>query len=211
MRKKLKRIRWKNVTIAIVIIIAGTTLANKTISQPHREQIIDDIEEITANVINTVAQPLKPRDESKNNELELCSTSKVKTYMEYKMITSKSSDQYIYIQEHMKVNEKGLLVDKEGYIGIALGSYFGDIGTKYLITLSNGQTIKAVKIEAKADEHTNNGCEQRWDKSVIEFVIDTDIAKGYYGVETNGYIAHGNFNNIEEFKGNIQRMEVEYE
>ena len=77
--------------------------------------------------------------------------------------------------------ETGLLMDDEGFIGVALGSYFGPIGTKYYVTLSEGQTIPIVKIEAKADQHVSNGCEHLEDHSVIEMVIDADIAGEYYG------------------------------
>ena len=44
------------------------------------------------------------------NEIEPCSTNSAKTYMDYRMITSKTSDQYRYIQEHMTVRD-GYLVD----------------------------------------------------------------------------------------------------
>ena len=76
------------------------------------------------------------------------------------------------------------------------------------MTLDTGIELNIVKVEAKDDKHTNNGCYQKWDKSVIEFVIDITTAEKYYGAETNGYIAHGNFNNIDEYRGNIERMEV---
>lgn len=146
---------------------------------------------------------------SKTTELKVCSSSKSKTYMSYKAITNTGSTQYKFIKSNMTVNEKGLLVDKDGYIGIALGSYFGEIGRRYIITLDTGVILKVVKVEAKADNHTVNGCYQKWDKSVIEFVVDTKKAGEYYGVGSNGYIANGNFNNIPEFKGKIIKIEEE--
>ena len=124
----------------------------------------------------------------------VCSTSGVKTYMDYKKITSKSSNQYIYIKKYMSVNDEGFLVDEEGRIGIALGSYFGAIGSKYNFTLSTGVVLKAVKVEAKSDAHTVNGCYQKWDKSVIEFVVDTDVY-----VRGNGNYS-GTIESIEEVK-----------
>lgn len=133
-----------------------------------------------------------------------CANGKAKTYMSYKMITAKNSNQYKYIKEYMSVNEKGFLVDKDNRIGVAMGSYFGAIGSKYDIELENGNVLRVVKVEAKDDKHTNNGCEQKWDKSVIEFVIDTKVAKEYYGVASNGFINQGNYNNVDEFNGNIE-------
>lgn len=135
--------------------------------------------------------------------IEPCSTSSAKTYMDYRMITSTSSDQYRYIQEHMEISD-GFLYDKEGNIGVALGSWFGEIGSKWHFYLDTGIVLKTVKIEAKDDAHTFDGCQQRWDTSVIEFVIDSETIR--HEVADNVYIASGNFNNIEEFNGNILKL-----
>lgn len=138
----------------------------------------------------------------KSNEIEPCSTSSVKTYMDYRAITSKTSDQYIYIQDHMHIKD-GYLLDEDGYIGVALGSWFGEIGSKWVITLDTGIEMYVVKIEEKADEHTGSlNCEHLIDHSVIEFVIDTD----YFQVSDNGYIYAGNFNNNEWWNGNIESV-----
>ena len=139
--------------------------------------------------------------------IAICSPSSVKTYMDYKKITNKASIQYRYIQDNMVVRYDGHLIDEEDYIGVALGSYFGKIGTRYIITLSSGQQLKVIKVEAKDDKHTFKGCQQRWDKSVIEFVVDVDKAGKYYGIASNGYVNSGNFNNLDQFKGNIIKIE----
>ena len=131
-------------------------------------------------------------------EHEPCSTNSQKTYMDYRTITDKSSVQYNFIQENMEVR-KGYLMDSNGYIGVALGSWFGDIGQRLVFTLEDGKEIYVVKVEEKDDEHTINGCEHSIDGSVIEFVIDTKEFK----VGENGYIFNGNFDNVEWFKGKI--------
>lgn len=161
-------------------------------------QIIENATEI-----EILKSRIETIEELNLEEIEVCAKGTAKTYMSYKAITDTTSNQYRYIKKYMSVNDKGLLVDDEGYIGVALGSYFGEIGSKYIFTLSTGKIIKVVKIEAKADEHTNNGCEQKWDRSVIEFVVDTTKAGAYYGVASNGYILSGNFNNHNDFKGDI--------
>lgn len=141
-------------------------------------------------------------------DIEVCSSSSTKTYMSYKAITDTSSTQYRYIEENMSVDPvTGLLVDEEGFIGVALGSYFGDIGTRYYITLDTGIVLPVVKVEAKSDKHTNNGCAQSVDGSVIEFVIDVDIASSYFGISSNGYVLSGNFNNFDLFSGEIIAIE----
>ena len=119
------------------------------------------------------------------------------------MITDKSSNQYKYINESGRIEIKnGYLMENE-YIGVALGSYFGEIGSKYVFTLDTGKELKVVKVEEKADEPTINGCQHKWDSSVIEFVIDSS----YFKKSSNGYVFNGNFNNVEEFKGKIIKIE----
>ncbi len=136
--------------------------------------------------------------------IPVCSNSQTKTYMDYKMIMDKSSKQWQYINASGKIKiENGYLMEGE-YIGVALGSYFGDIGTKYIFTLDTGKQIKVVKIEKKADTHTKNGCQQKWDGSVIEFVIDSKA----FEKSANGYVYNGNFNNIEQFNGHIKKIEM---
>lgn len=141
--------------------------------------------------------------------IDVCSSSSSKTYMDYKAITNTSSKQYKFIKDFMYVDQtNGLLrynSDNE-FIGVALGSYFGGIGSMYRITLENENVLNVIKIDEKADNHTNYGCEQKWDKSVIEFVIDSQYAKPVFG-GSNGYVANGNFNNIEQFKGKIIKIE----
>lgn len=137
-------------------------------------------------------------------DIPVCSNSQTKTYMDYKMITDKSSKQWQYINASGKIKiENGYLMEGE-YIGVALGSYFGEIGTKYIFALDTGKQIKVVKIEEKADAHTKNGCQQKWDGSVIEFVIDSNAFKK----SANGYVYNGNFNNIDQFNGHIEKIEM---
>lgn len=139
-------------------------------------------------------------DSSKYEPIEVCSASSTKSYMDYSKITSPSSKQYKYTRELMTIND-GLLYSDDGYIGVALGSYFGDIGSKFIFKLSSGVELKLIKVEEKSDKHTNNGCDHQEDKSVIEFVVDSVTNKFYIG--DNGYIASGNYNNLDIFSGSI--------
>lgn len=136
-----------------------------------------------------------------SNEIEPCSTNSQKTYMDYRMITSQSSNQFNFIQNHMTIKD-GYLLDEQGYIGVALGSWFGEIGTRLVFTLEDGKEIYVVKIDEKDDKHTVNGCEHSIDGSVIEFVIDTT----YFPLSENGFIYNGNFDNVEWFNGEIKSL-----
>lgn len=133
-----------------------------------------------------------------STEIKPCSTSSVKSYMLRSSITSIESVQYKFIEENMEA-QNGFYVDKEGYLGVALGSWFGDIGTRWIFELSSGLKLYTVKIEHKSDKHTLNGCEHLEDKSVIEFVIDHETNP--YWIGSNGYILNGNFNRV--FDGTI--------
>lgn len=135
-----------------------------------------------------------------------CSTSSVKTYMDYTAITMVGSKQYQYIQNNMYISN-GLLYDDD-HIGVALGSWWGDIGSKWTIELDTGIILKVVKVDEKADAHTYNGCGHVSDSSVIEFVIDSQtIPQEWWGA--NGLVFNGNFNNSEIFNGNILRIAKE--
>jgi len=138
-------------------------------------------------------------------DIEVCSTSSSKTYMSHTLI-SRNSIQGKFIEANMTIKD-GFLYDKDGFMGVALGSSFGNIGDRFIFTLDSGVELKLIKIERKADKHTFNGCEQRWDKSVIEFVIDP--ATNLIPRASNGYIAQGNFNNLEQFRGRITRVRKE--
>lgn len=133
------------------------------------------------------------------NEL-LCN----KTYMDYRKITNRDSNQWKYIySDAISVDDKGFLVTEDGYIGVALGSYFGPVGSKYIFELDTGIELKVVKVECKSDKHTCKNNYKAGSNDVIEFVIDTKADYMRENVWGNGLIFQGNFNNCEDFRGNI--------
>ena len=147
------------------------------------------------------------KKEFKSVSIGACSTSSTKTYEDYRLITSVGSAQYQYIHNHCTVDEEtGFLIDEEGFMGVAMGYAFGAIGSRYYIELDTGITLPVVKVDAKAAEHAPNGCSAASDASVIEFVIDTDRAKAYFG-GANGLASSGNFNNYKYLKGSISDIE----
>lgn len=146
--------------------------------------------------------------EFKSTSIGACNTSSTKTYEDYRMITAPDSRQYWHIRNHMTVDEEtGFLYDEDGFIGVALGYLFGEIGTRYYIVLDTGIIIPVVKIDAKASVDASDGCSANLNASVIEFVIDSDRAADYFGAN-NGYASYGNFNNYEYLNGNIVDFEL---
>ena len=155
----------------------------------------------------TLARLKNYKKEFKSESIGACSSSSIKTYEDYRMITSVNSAQYQYIHNHCTVDPTtGLLIDEDGFIGVALAYSFGDIGSRYYFDLDTGIVIPVVKVDAKASVDATNGCAADINGSVLEFVIDTDIALEYFG-GTNGLASSGNFNNCEYLNGNIADVE----
>lgn len=125
--------------------------------------------------------------------------------MDYKCITNKSSPQYKLIYGgSIKVCSDGLLRDGE-YIGVALGSKFGNVGDKFVITLDTGKQFKVIMVELKDDNDTIDKCHHKSDGSLVEFVIDVNLTKQHYPMA----ITMGNFDYIEQFNGNVVKVERE--
>lgn len=119
--------------------------------------------------------------------------------MDYRMITDVTSQQYRMAQEATK--KDGLLYYR-GFICIALGSYYGGIGTVLRITLSTGEQFTAIKTEEKSDAHTLNGCYIPGNDNIIEFIIDSDTMPA-------SVLNAGDISALAGFEGeiiNIERM-----
>lgn len=117
--------------------------------------------------------------------------------MDFRTITDSNSKQYEIVQESAVKN--GLLY-YNGYLCVALGSYYGEIGTVYRITLDSGQQFTAVKAEEKSDRHTVNGCYVPGNENIIEFIIDS-------GSMPIAVLRSGDISSIPEFSGSIVKIE----
>ena len=97
-----------------------------------------------------------------------------KSYTDYKCL-ARNSEQW-KIQERAYTDECGLRKIGDDYL-VALGSYFGtELGSRYMITLSNGSVFTVVLCDWKDDAHTDsthkytvsNGC-------AVEFYVETSM------------------------------------
>ena len=141
-------------------------------------------------------------------EIEVCASSNGKTYEDYRMITDETSNQYNLIHNHLKVDSKtGFLYDRDGFLAVALGYQFGEVGSRYYFTLDTGTVLPLIKTDEKDPKDASDGCAVDINGTVIEFVIDSDRALHYFGTITNGLVMDGNFNNYEYLKGHIVKME----
>lgn len=138
-------------------------------------------------------------------EVSLCGAEHTdfKSFMDYRKITNEASAQYQLIySDSIIIGDDGLLYSGE-HIGIAMGSRYGEIGDKFIITLDTGKQFKAIKLDEKDDSHTYNGCHHRTDGSVVEFVIDKDKAANSY----SRAILMGDFNEVDAFNGTVIRIQ----
>lgn len=95
-----------------------------------------------------------------------------KAYMGYTAITSRTSPQY-KLQQQATTGSYGIRM-YDGRYCIAVGTYYtSTIGTKIDVVMKNGNVIKCIVGDIKANCHTDatnranpNGC-------VVEFIVDT--------------------------------------
>lgn len=213
-------IKHKNLIIVILIICFGSLIYRYNTLHKENEYLRNEISGLQAEIEELQGDLYylqydsmmieEPNRGVERTEIPMLGDSPIKTYMDYRKITNVSSPQYQYIYNSGEVYicDDGFIrtVDGKDYIGVALGSYFGDIGNRYIFTLDTGVELRVIKIEEKADIHTDsNGYQHKSDGSIIEFVVDTE--KMSYAKEENGHIYSGNFNNNEWLKGKIIRIE----
>ena len=144
-----------------------------------------------------------------SHSVGVCGDSADKTYEDYRKITDRTSDQYKLIHSSMKIDHRsGILYDKDGFIGVALGYQFGPVGTRYYFELDSGIILPVIKIDAKDPKDASNGCTVDINDSVLEFVIDSKKAARYFGTASNNLVLQGNFNRSEYFRGKILDIEL---
>ena len=195
-----KQFNKRTVRSLAVCLVALILTSNEVSAIAQNRMIVETVPSIP--VVTSIKEKVSIEEFAGFEIVDVCHTSSSKTYMLATSL-SETSQQAKFIKNNM-IAIDGLFYDSNGYVGVALGSYFGEIGTRYIFTLDTGIELKVVKVEHKDDKHTNNGCEQKWDKSVIEFVVDPETNNIWVGQNT--FIASGNFNNLEKFNGTIANI-----
>lgn len=96
-----------------------------------------------------------------------------KPYEDYRCITDTASEQYELLQSAV-VRHDGLL-EVDGYIAVALGEAWGEVGDKLVFTLNaNGSEheVKVIIADRKQRQHTRDGWHGH-NGHTIEAVVDT--------------------------------------
>ena len=99
----------------------------------------------------------------------------IKSYMDYRFISAKSSDQYRLQKSLGYTGNYGIRMVGERYC-VAVGSYYTTTIGQYIdIELENGNVIQGILADCKDDAHTDETNRINPNGSVVEFVVDTDV------------------------------------
>lgn len=114
--------------------------------------------------------------EVKAEEMGVCSYNggSFKSYMTM-LALSESSPQYQYLANET-YDSQNLRITNDGYYAVAMGSYYGILGDKFIVTFDNGTQVPVVKVDEKSDAHTSEACygmSMEHDGSIIEPIITT--------------------------------------
>ena len=134
--------------------------------------------------------------------INVASKSAVKRYEDFTAISDTSSKQYQLLQKG--VRESNGLIKVDGYVCVALGSRYGDVGDKFIFILRRADgtkhAVKVIKADEKQDRHTLNG--EGWtdiNGNILEMIVDTDQLP-------SSAKASGDCDQIQEVSGEIVRI-----
>ena len=106
------------------------------------------------------------------DNLEVKAPGTFKSFMDGCCITDDTSEAYWQLMK-MYPDENGIY--SEGYYkGVAMASYYGNVGDKFKITLSSGQVFMGVMTDIKQERHIDDNMADKVNGSLIEFVVDTE-------------------------------------
>lgn len=176
----------KALAITLLLVVSfnsGASPAKVTSAPIHiEERVVETMSMVPPDVIQymsvhqdePIPLPVVAYENQDYIELEAPINSSFKSYMSYKAITSKSSDQYKY-QKKAETNELGIRCIEGRYM-IALGTFYcTKIGTKIDVILETGVVLECILGDVKDDAHTDSSRQQQlYDKSVVEFIVDID-------------------------------------
>lgn len=201
-----KKSRISKILLSI-LTVAVTSIANinANIVTTHAELKENNTAILRENVKDTTMVDIEKVEFEKTVNIAIPTDTNAKTYEDGRLITDTTSQAYSWISQ-CQYDERGHYMLENKYYAVAMGNYFDEVGSKYKISLNTGRTLYVVKCDVKQDIHTTN---RMIDGSgaMIEFIINTDVATSYYGLNPNGYVLGGNFNNHESFQGNIIKVE----
>lgn len=157
-----------------------------------------DIIETQQNEIDNLETYISELEEENKRLVDTINTSEVvevyypeqpsvmKTFMDYRAITSTSSKQYFYRENGYTLSDGLRAYDDR--IQIALGTPYAQVGDKVDVFMESGEVIRAIVADSKGDRYFHQ------DGSTLEFLVDSDVIpdsyRGRYGLDYKyqGYI-----------------------
>lgn len=145
------------------------------------------------------AEDENPAQNEKMSLTPLTSNSACKPWMDYRAVTDTASTQWAIISQ--AVHRDDGLLEVDGCILVALGSYWGPVGTTYRATIG-GRTVYLMKGDAKRDQHTYGGYGYEGQNGhLIEVIVDTDYLDEMAGIM-------GDCDYLEALAGEVTELEV---
>lgn len=122
--------------------------------------------------IAEVAVASIPQEEVKSYSISTDNSS-TKPYMDYRAITDTTSKQYALLQTAYSDCNGLIMID--GCYAVAMGKWFGEVGTKYKVTFDDGKEIHIIKADEKQTAHTyENNDMYGLNGHVLEMLVDTE-------------------------------------
>lgn len=129
----------------------------------------------------------------------------MKTYMSYKKITNKTSNQYALQQiDNIYTDSEGFRRIDDKFI-IAIGTFFqASVGQEVVVKLSDGGTFNAYIGDIKDNRHTDEtNLKHKVDGSVVEFLIHNEKLD-----KTIKKMGDCSYSKLNDFKGDVVSIEV---
>ncbi len=102
---------------------------------------------------------------------------KSKTYMDYRTITDRRSNQYKLQMRASTLEENGLRILRDRYM-VAVGSYFGcSVGQYIDVVLADGEVLECIVGDVKQDIHTDSQNLHGLNGDTVEFIVNEDVLK----------------------------------
>lgn len=122
--------------------------------------------------------------EAEAASMSVCGEGTFKSFMSMTKLR-KNSTQY-HLLSTQTTDKDNLRITNDGYYAVAMGSYYGQLGDKFIVTFANGVSTKVVKMDEKANAHTQANCYGKTmasDGSIIEPI--TSVGRGERSQATN--------------------------
>lgn len=119
-----------------------------------------------------VRETTKKKQPYKYENMSVPKNNGIKSYMDYRCITLKSSKQYKLQKSLAYTGDHGIRMVGDRYC-VAVGSYYTTTIGQYIdIELENGNVIRGILADCKDNKHTDETNRINPNGSVVEFVVD---------------------------------------